>query len=64
MYSGLISSVDEVVSWLLSASQSVPISQLSLIAWLVFAFGGSSVSRSSFNTPERPPRSLSKLSFQ
>jgi hypothetical protein len=53
MLPGLASSLDGLGNLLLSVSRTIPISQLSLIAWAMLAAGGLLGSRDSFNTTER-----------
>ncbi len=64
MLTGLASSIQEVGVMLLSASQSVPLSQLSLVGGALLAVGRALASRRSFNTSERCFTPLSKISFQ
>ena len=40
MLTGLTASALELATWFQTASLVVPISQLSLISWLMFAIGG------------------------
>ena len=64
MYSTLASALQALASWMQSASQAVPLSQLSLMAWALAAASGSLVSQLAFNDAERRPQALSKMSFQ
>jgi hypothetical protein len=53
MYQGLTSILEDVATWLLSASQSVPISQLSIATWAVFLISGAFSSKTAFNVAEQ-----------
>jgi hypothetical protein len=53
MYPTLESTIQNVASLLLSVSQTVPVSQLSIVAWLMLGASKSIASRGSFNTSER-----------
>jgi hypothetical protein len=53
MYQGLASSLHGLASWLQSASENVPISQLSLMAWVMFVLSCSLAGNNPFNTPEQ-----------
>jgi hypothetical protein len=64
MFPGLASALQELGNVLLSVSQTLPVSQLSLIAWAMLAAGGVLGSRNSFNTPEQSGASFSKMSIQ
>ncbi len=64
MFTGFASMLQGVGDLLLAASQSLPIYQLSLMAWAILAAGGALGSRSSFKTPEQSSLTLSKMSFQ
>lgn len=55
--------LEELASRLQSAAAVVPFSQLSVVAWAMFAFSGALGANSSFNTDERSPGSVSKVSF-
>jgi len=41
MYQALATALNDVAWWLQSASQVVPISQLSLVTWVIFVISGS-----------------------
>ena len=53
MYQGLALSLDVLATWLQSASERVPVSQLSLMAWAMFVLSGSFAGRSPFNSTEQ-----------
>jgi len=53
MYQALAVALNDVAWWLQSASQVVPISQLSLVTWLMFVITGSFNSRKAFRIPEQ-----------
>jgi len=53
MYTALASAVQTVASLLLSASQTIPVSQLAIVAWLMLAASRSIASGGAFNTSER-----------
>jgi hypothetical protein len=53
MYQGLASVLEDVATWLQSASQAVPISQLSIATWLVFVISGAFGSKNAFNFAEQ-----------
>jgi hypothetical protein len=60
----LLSAIGDLASWLQSASQAVPISQLSLIAWVMLNISSRFDPLNPFNVPEQSTGSLSKASFQ
>jgi len=60
----LVSALRGIASWLQSASQVVPISQLSVVTWAFFTIFGSFDSKSAFNITEQSVNPLSKASFQ
>jgi len=64
MYQGLASALMEAASWLQVTSQTVPISQLSLLTWVIFVVSCSFNDRNAFKVPEQLARRLSKASFQ
>jgi hypothetical protein len=64
MYPPLASFLQALAAWTQSASQAVPLSQLSLIAWMLLAASRSLVSSAPFNDTERQSAALSKMSFQ
>jgi len=53
MYQALASALNDLAWWLQSASQVVPISQLSLVTWVVFVISGSLDSKKAFKAPEQ-----------
>jgi hypothetical protein len=53
MYTSLASMVQTIATYLLSASQALPVSQLSVVVWLMFAASRSMAARNSFNSAER-----------
>ncbi len=53
MYESLASTLSDLASWLQSASQAFPISQLSLMSWLAFVVSGSLASKKAFNLTEQ-----------
>jgi len=53
MYQALASVLNDVAWWLQSASQVVPISQLSLVTWVVFVISGSIDLKKVFKVPEQ-----------
>jgi len=53
MYQGLASFLIGLASWLQLASESLPISQLSIVAWIMFALSGSFTRNNPFKSPER-----------
>jgi len=52
---GLAESVQGIAAWLQSVSAMVPVSQLSIITWVMVMVSGSLASGASFNRPERWP---------
>jgi hypothetical protein len=64
MIPGIGPALQDVGNLLLSVSLTVPVSQLSLIAWAVLAIGGAIGSRTAFNTPEQSASGFSKMSIQ
>jgi len=64
MYQALVSALGDAASWLQSASQSVPISQLSFMVWAMFIVSGRFDARNVFNASEQSTDPLSKVSFQ
>jgi len=64
MFPGLASLLQEVGNLLLSVSQAIPLSQLSLAGWAMLAAAGAMGSRNSFNIPEQSSPSFTKMSFQ
>jgi len=64
MYQALVSALGDAASWLQSASQSVPISQLSFMIWVMFIVSGCFAAKNAFNVPEQSTGPLSKASFQ
>jgi len=53
MYQALVSALNDVAWWLQSASQVVPISQLSLVTWVIFVISGSFNSKTAFKVREQ-----------
>ncbi len=53
MRKGLTATLRQLASWLQLASQAVPISQLSVMTWLIFAASGSVSSWNPFNIHEQ-----------
>ena len=53
MYQGLASFLIGLASWLQLASESLPISQLSIVAWIMFVLSGSFAGNNPFKFPER-----------
>jgi len=53
MYPAIASAIQTIGTLLLSASQTLPVSQLSVVAWVILAASRSITSRDSFNTTER-----------
>ena len=53
MHQGLTASLEEAATWLQAASQAVPVSQLSVVTWVVFLISGSFASKNAFNAPEQ-----------
>jgi hypothetical protein len=64
MYQCLLSALDYVASWLQSASQAVPVFQLSVMTWVMFVIARLLDPRRAFNAPEQSAGSLSKISLQ
>jgi hypothetical protein len=64
MFPGLGAALQDAGNLLLSFSLTVPISQLSLVAWGALAIGGAILSRGSFNTSEQSSPSFTKMSIQ
>jgi hypothetical protein len=60
----MISALDDVTSWLQSASQTFPTFQLSVITWVMFIISGRYEARRAFNVPEQSGYTLSKASLQ
>ncbi len=46
MYTALAASLQQLASWLQSAAAVIPVSQLSIVSWLMFAVSGA------FGAPE------------
>jgi hypothetical protein len=53
MFQALAATLSDVAWWLQSASQIVPISQLSLVTWLMFLISGLFNSKKAFRAPEQ-----------
>ncbi len=53
MYQGLTSALETVATWFQSASLAVPLSQLSVMTWVMFVISGLFHSKDPFNVPER-----------
>ena len=53
MYQGLAFSLDGLAAWLQSASERVPISQLSLMVWAMFVLSVTFARKSPFNSTEQ-----------
>jgi len=53
MYQALASVLSDLAWWLQSASQVVPVSQLSLITWAMFVISGSFDSKKAFKATEQ-----------
>lgn len=64
MYQGLAESLGELAWFLQSVSQTIPVSQVSLLAWLMYVISCSLTNQSPFKAPEQRHPSLSKASFQ
>jgi len=64
MYQALASVLDDLAWWLQSASQVVPISQLSIVTWVMFVISGSLDFKKAFKSPEQRARPLSKMPLQ
>ena len=60
----LATRLQELGSWLQAAAAAVPISQLSVVTWAIFAVGGACGANGAFNTSERLAGPISKTSFQ
>lgn len=64
MYTDLTAFLGDLASRLQSVALFVPISQLSLVSWLMFVITGSVGSQKPFNAAEHGSLPISKLSFQ
>jgi len=53
MYQGLALSLDGLAAWLQTASERVPITQLSLMAWAMFVLSVTFARKSPFNSTEQ-----------
>jgi len=64
MHQALASALNDLAWWLQSATQLVPISQLTIVTWVVFVISGSFKFKVPFKAPEQRTRPLSKVPLQ
>lgn len=63
MYQSLAETFQGLGTWLVSVAPYVPLSQLSILTWAVFA-ASRSFSKAAFNAHEQGTQPLSKMPFQ